>query len=76
MLQQGVASQYSYSAGSYSGQQAGAPASTASAAYGQPQAYAQQGYSQQAYQVGDSFWLMSRLFTYVSLQSFVVHIDF
>nr|XP_024373654.1 uncharacterized protein LOC112281406 isoform X1 [Physcomitrium patens]PNR55140.1 hypothetical protein PHYPA_006034 [Physcomitrium patens] len=48
--QQGVASQYSYSAGSYSGQQAGAPASTASAAYGQPQAYAQQGYSQQAYQ--------------------------
>ena len=51
VLQQGVASQYSYSASSYAGQQAAAPSSAASAAYGQPQAYAQPGYAPQAYQV-------------------------
>lgn len=51
VLQQGVASQYTYSASSYAGQQAAVPSSAASAAYGQPQAYAQPGYAPQAYQV-------------------------
>lgn len=63
VLQQGVASQYSYSASSYAGQQAAAPSSAASAAYGQPQAYAQPGYAPQAYQV-------SHLLEFICLRSF------